>query len=116
MVAERVGEQGLTEASRNNFTLGRFFVTADDQIKIVGSDGVDTWVIRVVNCTPLIVGVNELKDGEVSRISRPTDLVPGEAYQVGGKNIYIATTSRVRRGQRMLKMTGPEGTKFEKVE
>ena len=116
MVEARIGSQGLTEASRNNFSLERFFVTADDQIRIIESEGRKAWVVNVENCFPLTVGVSELEDGEISKSGRHKRLIPGEAYRVCGKSIFIATTIRSAHGQRILKMIGPVGTKFEKVE
>lgn len=116
MVGERAGEQGLIEASRNNFAEGRFFVSADDQIRIVEPDSGSAWVVKVETCVPLTVEVDELKDGEISRTGKPSNLVSREAYRVGGRSIFIATTPRIEDGRRVLKLIGPEGTTFEKVQ
>lgn len=115
MVESNRRSRDLTEASKNNFAKEKFFVSAEDQIQITDLQSQRKWSVNIHNCVPFVVAVNELVDDKLKTIGRHKSLVPNKLYQVGGQSIYIMTTLRMGDGVRLLKMIGPEGTKFEKM-
>lgn len=114
MVESVNGKSGLKEASRNNFSRRRFFVSAEDQIHITEPGGGKSWVVNVMSLRPLVVGVNEYRDDELARVGKVRDLRANKPYRVAEKRIFIIATARIGDGHRLLNMIGPVGTKFEK--
>jgi len=115
MVESRRRSDDLAEAGKNDFSRERFFVSAEDQIKIIEAEGDVSWRVNVVRCLPLTVGVSEYTNDQITKIGKSKNLVPNASYRVGGKSIFIMTPARIGDGQRVLKMIGPKGTKFEKI-